>query len=162
MTTSYDPTVPSLRPTAPIRRIAIAMALIALTVTVLATWLQSTPAIAGPNKAPPAAAAKAKAKSTTEPAEDSEPKKAAKAPKAAKGKKELSGKLNLNTATVEQLTLLPGVGPSKAERVIAWRTKNGDFKRVADLRKVKGFGYKTIKKLEAYLDVKGTTTLAAK
>ena len=160
MTTSYDPTVPSLRPTAPMRRIAIAMALIALTVTVLATWLQATPAIAGPNKAPPAAAAKAKA--TTEPEEEAQPKKAAKAPKAAKGKKELSGKLNLNTATVEELTMLPGVGPSKAERVIAWRTKNGDFKRVADLRKVKGFGYKTIKKLEPYLDVKGTTTLAAK
>ena len=77
-----------------------------------------------------------------------------------RGKKAVTGKLNLNTATVDQLMLLPGVGPSKAERVIAWRTKNGEFKRVADLRKVKGFGYKTLKKLEPFLDVKGETTLA--
>ena len=76
------------------------------------------------------------------------------------GKKVVAGKINLNTATPEQLVLLPGVGPSKAERVVAWRGKYGPFKRVADLRKVKGFGYKTLKRLEPLLDVKGDTTLA--
>jgi len=75
--------------------------------------------------------------------------------------KELAGKLNLNTASEEQLMLLPSVGPSKAERVVAWRKKNGGFKRPADLRHVKGFGYKTFKKLEPYLDVKGDNTLVA-
>jgi len=163
MTTSIDPTTPSLRPTAPIRRIGTAVALLALAITVMATWLQSAPAVAKPApKTPPAAAKNA---TTTDPVEaEDTPKepKAKKAPKAAKGKQAISGKLNLNTATVEQLTLLPGVGPSKAERVIAFRKKNGEFKRVADLRKVKGFGYKTIKKLEPYLDIKGTTTLASK
>ena len=54
------------------------------------------------------------------------------------------------------------VEPSKAERVVAWRGKHGPFKRTADLRKVKGFGYKTLKKLEPYLDVKGDSTLAAR
>src|SRR6187549_90148 len=67
---------------------------------------------------------------------------------ATRGKKAVTGKLNLNTATAEQLMLLPGVGPSKAELVVAFRGKHGPFKRVADLRKVKGFGYKTLKKLE--------------
>jgi competence ComEA-like helix-hairpin-helix protein len=76
--------------------------------------------------------------------------------------KEITGKLNLNTATEEQLMLLPTVGPSKAERIVTWRKKNGGFKRTADLRRVKGFGYKTFKKLEPFLDIKGDTTLAAK
>lgn len=77
-----------------------------------------------------------------------------------KAGKQLSGKLNLNTATVDQLQLLPSVGPAKAERIVDWRKKNGGFKRVADLRRVKGFGYKTLKKLEPHLDIKGDTTLA--
>ena len=81
-------------------------------------------------------------------------------PRAAK--KEPSGKLNLNTATEEQLMLLPTVGPSKAERIVTWRKKNGAFRRTADLRRVKGFGYKTFKRLEPYLDIKGDTTLVAK
>ena len=75
--------------------------------------------------------------------------------------KNIAGKLNLNTATEEQLMLLPSVGPSKAERIVVWRKKNGGFKRVADLRRVKGFGYRTFKRLEPFLDIKGDTTLAA-
>ena len=74
-------------------------------------------------------------------------------------KKVLVGKLNLNTATEEQLQRLPTVGPAKAERIVVWRKKNGGFKRIADLRRVKGFGYKTFKKLEAHLDITGETTL---
>ena len=76
-----------------------------------------------------------------------------------KSAKELTGKLNLNTATEEQLMMLPTVGPAKAERIVNWRKKNGGFKRTADLRRVKGFGYKTFKRLEPFLDIKGDTTL---
>ena len=76
-----------------------------------------------------------------------------------KSAKELTGKLNLNTATEDQLMMLPTVGPAKAERIVAWRKKNGGFKRIADLRRVKGFGYKTFKRLEPFLDIKGETTL---
>jgi competence protein ComEA len=71
----------------------------------------------------------------------------------------LTGKLNLNSATEEQLLMLPTVGPAKAERIIKWRTMNGGFRRIADIRRVKGFGYKTFKRLEAFLDVSGETTL---
>ena len=76
--------------------------------------------------------------------------------------KELTGKLNLNLASEDQLMLLPKVGPAKAERIVTWRKKNGGFKRTADLRHVKGFGYKTWKRLEPFLDIKGDTTLAAR
>jgi competence protein ComEA len=65
----------------------------------------------------------------------------------------------LNTATVEQLTLLPGIGPAKAERILSWRRKHGPFRRTADLRRVSGFGFKTFKRLEAYLTTTGPTTL---
>ena len=78
---------------------------------------------------------------------------------AKKSAKELTGKLNLNTANEEQLMMLPTVGPAKAERIVTWRKKNGGFKRTADLRRVKGFGYKTFKRLEPFLDIKGETTL---
>ena len=80
---------------------------------------------------------------------------------ATRGGKRVSGRLNLNTATAAELMLLPGIGPAKAERVLTWRKRNGTFRRVADLRRVKGFGYRTIKRLEPYLDIKGDTTLRA-
>jgi competence ComEA-like helix-hairpin-helix protein len=76
-----------------------------------------------------------------------------------KSVKDLTGKVNINTATEEQLMMLPTVGPAKAERIVTWRKKNGGFKRTADLRRVKGFGYKTFKRLEPFLDIKGDTTL---
>jgi competence protein ComEA len=137
----------------PIRRIAAVIALCALTATLTATWLSSTPAAAGPTAT--RSAPVTKAAPTGDRAKPSEPSRAG------KSRQSLAGKVNLNTATVDQLQLLPGIGPSKAERVIAYRKKNGNFKRVADLRKVKGFGYKSLKKLEPYLDVKGETTLTA-
>ncbi|HUS30334.1 MAG TPA: helix-hairpin-helix domain-containing protein [Kofleriaceae bacterium] len=73
--------------------------------------------------------------------------------------KDLVGKINLNTANEGELMRLPTVGPAKADRIVTWRKKNGGFRRVADIRRVKGFGYKTFKRLEPFLDVKGETTL---
>jgi comEA protein len=84
---------------------------------------------------------------------------AAEATPAKPTRKSLAGKLNLNTATASELELLPGVGPTKADRVVAWRSKNGSFKRVVDLRRVKGFGRKSVDKLEPYLTVKEKTSL---
>jgi competence ComEA-like helix-hairpin-helix protein len=141
------------------RRIAPVAALAALAVSMDGTWATAQPvskpasrAVASP--APSPAAPSSGATSADDSAGERKPGRAART--------ELTGKLNLNTATEEQLMLLPTVGPSKAERVVAWRKKNGGFKRVADLRRVKGFGYKTMKRLEPYLDVTGETTLAPK
>jgi len=118
------------------------------------TWTRT--AAAAPQQPPPQAITKPSAV-TSQPATDLDEPPAKKS-----HQKQVAGKLNLNTATEEQLMLLPTVGPAKAERIVAWRAKNGGFKRIADLRRVKGFGYKTFKKLEAFLDIKGETTLAPK
>ena len=48
--------------------------------------------------------------------------------------------LDLNTATVEQLDTLPGVGPVLAQRILDWRTAHGGFHRVEDLKGVSGLG----------------------
>jgi competence protein ComEA len=72
-----------------------------------------------------------------------------------------AGAVNLNTATEEELDRLPGVGPSKAAAIVAWRKKYGAFKRVEDITRVKGFGRKTLQRLKPYLSVSGATTLRA-
>ncbi|MCE9574840.1 MAG: helix-hairpin-helix domain-containing protein [Deltaproteobacteria bacterium] len=131
-----------------VHKAGLAIAIAALLVTGATTWMSATPALAAPAATAAAPAPAGGAAS----ADDDRP-----APR--RGGKSVSGKLNLNTATEEQLILLPGVGPSKAERVVAYRAKHGPFKRVADLRRVKGFGYRSLKKLEPFLDVKGDTTL---
>ena len=51
-----------------------------------------------------------------------------------------SGKLNVNTATVEDLESLPGIGSAKASAIVEYRTMNGPFRRVDDLVEVSGIG----------------------
>lgn len=61
--------------------------------------------------------------------------------------------LNINTASKEQLEALAGIGPSKADAIIEYRTANGPFKSVDDLAKVKGIGAKTLDSLRKDLAV---------
>ncbi len=51
-----------------------------------------------------------------------------------------SGPVNLNTATAEQLEGLPGIGPSKVQAILAWRTEHGRFTSTQQLDEVKGIG----------------------
>jgi competence protein ComEA len=64
--------------------------------------------------------------------------------------------INLNTATVDQLETLPGIGQKVAERIIEFRTKNGGFKRIEDLMNVKGIGEKSFLKLKPLIVVPKT------
>ncbi len=132
------------------RPLAPLAAITALVLAMGGTWMTADNAFAAPAQAQPKTTASAVAILDDD------------MPRARPPKKDVSGRLNLNTASEDQLMLLPSVGPSKAERVVTWRKKNGGFKRVADLRRVKGFGYKTFKRLEPFLDIKGDTTLAPK
>lgn len=70
-----------------------------------------------------------------------------------------AGVVNINTASAEQLQLLPGVGPSKARAIVKYRAK-AKFKATYALIRVRGIGRKTFRKLRRYLTVKGPTTLA--
>jgi comEA protein len=55
--------------------------------------------------------------------------------------------VNINTADAKRLQLLPGIGPTYAKRIIAYRKKHGSFKSVDELENVKGIGPSTLQKL---------------
>ena len=69
--------------------------------------------------------------------------------------------VNLNTATKEELDGVKGIGPVKAQAIIEYRTKNGSFKSVDDLKNVKGFGDKTVAKMRSELTVDGAAPAKA-
>lgn len=62
-------------------------------------------------------------------------------------------KININTATAQELTTLPRIGPKKAAAIIEFRNKNGKFQRIEDIMKVKGIGEKTFLRLKDLITV---------
>jgi competence protein ComEA len=64
-----------------------------------------------------------------------------------------TAKVNINSASVEQLTTLPGVGPKLAARIVEYRQKSGAFRSAQDLINVRGIGEKNFAKIEAWLTV---------
>ena len=64
-------------------------------------------------------------------------------------------KININTATADDLMLLPGIGPALAERIITYRETNGAFSAKEDLINVKGIGTQTYSNLEQFITTGG-------
>ena len=61
--------------------------------------------------------------------------------------------ININTANKEQLMKISGVGKTKAEAIISYRDKNGDFKKKEDITKVHGIGKATFEKIKDKIEV---------
>ena len=80
--------------------------------------------------------------------------KVARTPTASTAAKILPGtKINLNTASAEQLELLPGIGPALAARIISDRKQNGPYKTVEDLTRVSGIKEGILSKIRDYVTV---------
>lgn len=63
-------------------------------------------------------------------------------------------KVNINTAKIDELQNIPGVGPSIAQAIIDYRDENGKFKSIEDIKSVSGVGESKYKKMEKYIKVK--------
>ena len=61
--------------------------------------------------------------------------------------------VNLNTATASELEALPGIGPKTAVRILEYRQKSGNFKKIEELMNVKGIGEKSFLKLKNLITV---------
>ena len=61
--------------------------------------------------------------------------------------------VNINTATVEELARLPGIGPRIAERIVQHREKNGPFQRVEELLIIRGINRKKFEKIRILITV---------
>ena len=67
--------------------------------------------------------------------------------------------VNINTATKSELEALPEVGPSRAQAIIDYRTKNGPFKSAEDLKKVEGVGDKNFLGMKDKIATSGPTKI---
>jgi competence protein ComEA len=76
---------------------------------------------------------------------------------AGRGRRDVEGVVNLNSATADQLRLLPGVGPAKVRNIVAYRQAH-PFRTVEELVRIKGIGRKMVRRLRLHLTVSGPTT----
>lgn len=70
----------------------------------------------------------------------------------------LEGQININSATPEQLELLPGIGPAMAKKIVDYRASK-PFQEAAQIMRIKGIGRKTFDRIKPLLVLKGDTTL---
>ncbi len=65
--------------------------------------------------------------------------------------------ININTATLEELDTLPGIGPSKAQAIIDYRNTNGNFSAIEDIMNVSGIGQTTFDNIKNLITVSGSS-----
>lgn len=63
------------------------------------------------------------------------------------------GRVNLNTASLEQLMTLPGIGQAKAEAIVSYREKHGSFSRIEDIMELEGIKEGVFSKIEDRIKV---------
>ncbi|HKP55568.1 MAG TPA: helix-hairpin-helix domain-containing protein [Polyangiales bacterium] len=61
-------------------------------------------------------------------------------------------RLDVNRASAQELTLVPGIGPKLAERIVSERTRRGGFSKLAELRAVRGVGPKTLARISGFFE----------
>jgi competence protein ComEA len=61
--------------------------------------------------------------------------------------------ININMASIPELESLPGIGPDKAEKIVAYRTEHGPFERIEEIENVSGIGPVTFEKIKALICV---------
>ena len=69
------------------------------------------------------------------------------------GEKQSPQKIDINRAEAWLLEALPGIGETRAQAIVDYRNKNGPFKRIEDLLRVKGIGEETFNKIKDYITV---------
>jgi competence protein ComEA len=70
-----------------------------------------------------------------------------------KAQVENSKKVNINTATLEDLKILNGIGDSKAKSIIEYREQNGGFKSIEDIKNVTGIGEKMFERIKEQIEI---------
>jgi competence protein ComEA len=70
-----------------------------------------------------------------------------------KAAKPLAAAIDINKATANDLQTLPGIGPSLAKQIVAYREKHGPFRRVEDLMAIRGIGLKKWQQIRPYVRV---------